>query len=98
MNGKHAAGPWAIEEGVRGTTVIVGPNEDIVTRLPDWPGYKATQAANAALIAAAPTMDVALRSVLCNLSLAEKSGVEIRGYLLLAREAASAAIAKAEGR
>jgi hypothetical protein len=65
MTTKHTPGPWTIEDGIRGTTAIIGSDTDggtaVLARLPHWPIEKEMQASNARLIAAAPELADALR-------------------------------------
>ncbi len=90
---KHTPGPWRIS-GVN--VVVVGSEVGPCPVASVYNGKNAytsddEQQANAALIARAPTMDIALRSIAVNLALYEKSGEH--GFLTLAREAAEKAIA-----
>ncbi len=99
----YTKGPWTIEhikgldlgasaEIMADKMVIaqVWKTDDSITR---W-SQDETGNANALLIAAAPTMDIAIRSMLININLALKSGND--GYLRLAIEGGEAAIAKIE--
>ena len=64
---QHTQGPWTIEDGIRGTTAIIGADPEggtaVLARLPHWPIEKEMQASNASLIAAAPDLAEALRAV-----------------------------------
>ena len=62
---------------------------------PTREGFKMVECA---LHKSAPNMKTALQLILCHLSLAEKQGIEISGYLRLAKDAAEDAIAETEGR
>ena len=100
MKTKYTSGPWRVDVNPYDNENRVYQAKEngipIINAL-----FKSTgpeSEANARLIARAPTMDTALRSVLVNLALAEKSGTEITWYLRLAREAAAGALTKVEGK
>jgi hypothetical protein len=97
---KHTPGPWTIEDGIRGTTAIIGSDTDggtaVLARLPHWPIEKEMQASNARLIAAAPELAAALRGIIETLGYLEANG-GIDAPHRLALIAGRDAIAKAEG-
>ena len=86
---KHTAGPWTLN----GCEVEKDRKCIAAVRLAGGDQFDETND-NALLIAAAPSMDIALRSIAVNLALFEKSGDH--GYLTLAREAADNAIKEIE--
>ncbi len=86
---KHTKGPWHIMTHTKGL-MIVGDGKQIA----DVYDPRKTREANARLIASAPTMDIAIRSMLVNINLALKSGDN--AYLKLAINAGEQAISKAE--
>ena len=104
MTTTHTPGPWTIEDGIRGTTAIIGSDTDggtaVLARLPHWPIEKEMQASNARLIAAAPELAEALRLALDTIASLHghycpdcKGGCPDLETIAIGR----AAIAKAEG-
>ena len=98
MKTGHTPGPWEIRGAYEfNRRVVFGAGGDICHMALKPRGQVETEA-NTALISAAPEMENALRSVLCNLALAEKEGRDIGAYGRLAIQAAESALAKAEGK
>ncbi len=91
---KYTKGPWKIRQNPHSGIVFVA-NYPIFK---ECGGHEQTEIEwnDAYLIAAAPTMDTAIRSMLININLALKSGCD--GYLRLAIEAGESALKKADGR
>ncbi len=97
MNAKYTPGPWEIYDFDQTENNLIQIRSKTADRLvaaaihddPVNPG--AEDLANAALIARAPRMDIALRSICVNLRLAECKGVALTGFLKLASDAAQAA-------
>ena len=92
---KHTPGPWARGKGGYADRIEAGSPPTAICEI--WYGSlpRAEIGANAHLIAAAPTMETALRSILCNLALAEKEGHGLGMYAQLAIKAAESALTAA---
>jgi hypothetical protein len=95
----YTKGPWKMEEfqesyikdkSAKRIHIFASMFDIASAHGDDWD----TRKANARLIAAAPTMEIAIRSMLVNINLALKSGND--GYLRLAIEGGEAALAKTE--
>jgi len=86
MKTGHTPGKWSQDRNI----ILDLDSNEVATVTYRQSGYVQ---ANARLIAAAPRLENALRSVLCNLALAEKEGRDIGGYGRLAIQAAESALA-----
>ncbi len=87
---EHTKGPWKKDRNM----IEDSGGKLIATISYEQDGYVQ---ANARLIAAAPTMDIAIRSMLVNIKLAIRMGAN-DAYLRGAIEVGEAALAKAEGK
>ncbi len=85
--------PWKYESETK--TIRSYPENYWLASMDSWDGA-VNHEANARLIAAAPTMETAIRSMLVNMSLALKGGGE--AYLRLAIEAGENALKSVEGK
>lgn len=93
----HTPGPWNYHRN-HVYAKPTGESQTVATTANGNAFSDAEREANARLIAASPTMFVAIKSALINLALAARQDGSPQGYTRLAIEALTAAEARAEGR